>query len=75
MSDVEIGGVYRHYKNRKKYIVLFIAILKDVGPFEGEKAVVYRDNEDASLKYIRPINMFNGEINIDGKKIPRFKLI
>jgi len=65
-----LSGVYQHYKG-KKYLVLGVAKHSET----KEDLVVYvclYDNDMASL-WARPIAMFQEEVEIDGKLIPRFR--
>lgn len=63
-------GIYEHYK-KKYYEVIDIARHSET----LEYMVVYRMlAEDFSL-WVRPANMFLEQVEINGKKIPRFKFI
>lgn len=59
---------YIHYKGGK-YKVITIAVHTE----SGEKLVIYQDEEKNS--YARPYKMFYDLVEINGKKIPRFKKI
>lgn len=67
-------GVYEHYKgNGKKYRVLGVAKHSET----LEDTVVYEalyDNEVSKL-WIRPLGMFLEEVEINGKRVPRFRYI
>ena len=67
----EIGKKYRHYKGNE-YVVL--AVAKSSENIE-EELVVYQDLSDASKIWARPKDMFEEEIDIEGKVQPRFALI
>ena len=67
-------GIYEHYKgNGKKYRVIGVAkhseTLEDMVGYEE----LY-DNEVSKL-WVRPLEMFVGEVEIGGKKVPRFKYV
>lgn len=65
-------GMYRHYKG-KKYLVLGIAKHSET----LEELVVYvtlYENEAGPI-WVRPLKMFTEEVEIKGKKVPRFKKI
>ena len=65
-------GVYRHYKN-KEYEV--IGVTKHSKTLED--LVVYRalyENEVSKL-WVRPLEMFVGIVEVDGKEVPRFEYI
>ena len=67
----EIGKRYRNYKGIE-YIVL--AISRSSENIEDE-LVVYQDLSDASKVWARPRAMFEEEVEIGGKKVPRFARI
>jgi hypothetical protein len=72
MEDAIRLGKYRHYKN-KEYEVIGIARHSET----LEELVVYRalyENEVSKL-WVRPLAMFLEEIEVDGKKMPRFEYI
>ena len=60
-------GKYRHYKG-KEYEVIGVAKHSET----LEELVVYRALYDERQIWVRPMKMFMEEIEIDGKKIPRF---
>ncbi|MBI2436181.1 MAG: DUF1653 domain-containing protein [Candidatus Magasanikbacteria bacterium] len=67
-----IPGIYRHYTG-KEYQVLCTAKHSET----LEDFVVYKTlypNEISDI-WVRPLEMFCEEVEIDGKKIPRFKFI
>jgi hypothetical protein len=65
-------GVYEHYKGNK-YRVIGVAkhseTLEDVVVYEA----LY-DNKTSQL-WVRPLEMFLGEVEVGGKQIPRFKYL
>lgn len=61
-------GKYRHYKG-KDYEVIGLA--KHSETLE-ELAVYYDDKRDL---WVRPLKMFTEDVEIEGKKVPRFKYI
>lgn len=69
---IQINGIYRHYKGNN-YRVLNIAkcseTLKDFVVYE----CLY-PNPTAKV-WIRPLEMFDGSIELDGVRIKRFILI
>jgi hypothetical protein len=73
MNDTSLKlGKYRHYKN-KEYEVIGVAKHSET----LEELVVYRalyENEVSKL-WVRPLALFVGDVEIDRKKIPRFKYI
>ncbi|MEK7209164.1 MAG: DUF1653 domain-containing protein [Patescibacteria group bacterium] len=63
-------GKYRHYKG-KEYEVIGVA--KHSETFE--ELVVYRALYGKGQIWARPRKMFLEEVEVGGKKIPRFKLV
>lgn len=63
-------GKYEHYKG-KQYEVIGIAKHSE----NLEELVVYRALYGEHGLWVRPLEMFLGEVEIEGKKIPRFRLI
>ena len=65
-------GKYKHYKG-KEYEVVGIARHSET----LEELVVYKalyQNEGENL-WVRPLKMFLEEVEIEGKKIPRFEFL
>lgn len=60
-------GKYRHYKG-KEYEVIGVAKHSET----LEELVVYRALYNEGQIWVRPLKMFLEEIEVDGKKIPRF---
>jgi hypothetical protein len=65
-------GIYHHYKG-KEYQVLFTAKHSET----LEDLVVYKAlyPNDISEFWVRPLEMFCGEVEVDGKMVSRFTLI
>ena len=63
-------GRYRHYKGNL-YSVEGIATHSET----EEAMVVYRPLYGEQSLWVRPLNMFIEEVEVDGKKQPRFKFI
>lgn len=68
-SKIKIG-VYQHFKGNK-YRVLGIAKHSET----LEKLVVYQALYGKGELWARPLKMFLEEVEIAGKKVPRFKYI
>ncbi|MFA6554014.1 MAG: DUF1653 domain-containing protein [Candidatus Paceibacterota bacterium] len=66
-------GTYQHSKTGNLYKVHFVAkhseTLEDMVCYEA----LYEN--DKSKFWVRPIETFNGEVEIKGEKVPRFKFI
>lgn len=63
-------GKYRHYKN-KEYEVIGVAHHSET----LEDLVVYRALYGEYGLWVRPLSMFIEEVEIDGKRMPRFEYI
>ncbi|HYD34722.1 MAG TPA: DUF1653 domain-containing protein [Vitreimonas sp.] len=66
------AGVYQHYKG-KKYLVLGIA--KHSETLEDLVVYVNLYENEASNLWVRPAEMFAGEVMVDGHPLPRFKRV
>ncbi len=63
-------GKYKHYKG-KDYQVLGVAQHSET----NEELVVYQKLYDDYSMWVRPLKMFVEEVEISGKKVPRFEYI
>lgn len=63
-------GKYRHFKGNE-YEVLFIGKHSET----LEEMVVYRALYGDGEVWIRPVGMWNEEVTVEGKTIPRFTYI
>lgn len=63
-------GVYEHYKGKRYKVV---AVAKHTETLE--ELVVYQALYGAGDYWVRPLKMFCEEVEIDSKKVPRFKRI
>lgn len=63
-------GIYRHYKG-KDYLVLGTAHHSET----REALVVYRCLYDDYSLWVRPVAMFAGSVDVDGKPVPRFAFL
>ena len=61
-------GKYRHYKG-KEYEVIGTAMHSET----LEDLVVYRALYGERNLWVRPVKMFLEEVEVDGKKMPRFE--
>ena len=69
MAEIK-KGLYRHYKGGE------YRVLKEVISTETkEPLVVYQDLKDESKIWARPRDMFLSEVEVEGKKQPRFEFI
>lgn len=65
-----INGRYRHYKGGE-YEIVGVAKHSET----GEELVIYRALYGEKKIWARPLAMFLEEVEVEGKKMPRFKLI
>lgn len=63
-------GRYRHYKGNE-YTVLGVARHSET----LDELVVYRQEYGDHSLWVRPAAMFLESVEIEGKKVPRFRLI
>jgi hypothetical protein len=69
MSKIEIGAIYKHYKGTK------VKIMAEGFHSETlEPLVIYLHLEDGVV-WARPKYMFLEKIKVNGKLLPRFKII
>lgn len=68
-SEIQLGK-YRHYKG-KEYEVLGLAIHSET----EETLVVYKKLYDDFGLWVRPYDMFLGNVTIGGKTSPRFEFL
>ena len=63
-------GIYEHHKGNK-YELLYVANHSET----LEKMVVYKALYGEGEIWVRPLSMWNKEVEVNGSKMPRFKLI
>jgi len=63
-------GKYRHYKG-KDYQVIGVAEHSET----NEKLVVYKKLYDDYSLWVRPLEIFLENVEVNGKKIPRFEYL
>ena len=69
MAKIKLGK-YRHYKG-KDYQVLGVAKHSET----SEELVVYQKLYDDYSMWVRPLSMFIENVEVDGKKVPRFEFL
>ena len=69
----DIRGKYRHYRDGKEYELIGVAKHSET----LEDMAIYRAlyQNDVSELWARPLEMFFGEVEKDGKLVPRFEWI
>lgn len=68
IPDTPAPGRYRHYKGGL-YTVLGIARHSE----SGEWMVVYRPEYGERAMWVRPLTMFNEDVEVEGRRQPRFR--
>jgi len=66
-------GKYRHYKGKENEIYKVIGVAKHTETLE--ELVVYQALYGEGQIWVRPLEMFCGNVEVDGKKVPRFSFI
>ena len=65
-------GIYRHFKG-KKYFVLGVA--KHSETMEDYVVYISLYDDEKSKMWVRPLNIFTGTVEREGKTMPRFEFI
>lgn len=65
-----VKGIYRHYKGNL-YELLSVAKHSET----LEPVIVYKALYDGREVWVRPAKMWNEEIEVNGEKVQRFKLV
>ena len=63
-------GIYEHYKGNR-YELLAIANHSET----LEKMVIYKALYSKGEVWVRPLSMWEEEVEVNGAKVPRFRLI
>ncbi|WP_026209825.1 DUF1653 domain-containing protein [Cytophaga aurantiaca] len=67
---MSIKGIYKHYKGNE-YEVVGVAKHSET----EEELIVYFAVKNPEQLWVRPLEMFNEEIELNGDKVKRFKKI
>jgi len=68
-------GKYKHYKG-KLYQVLGVARHTETDEFLVAYQALYDSEEFGSNTFwVRPLSMFVGKVQVDGKEMPRFEYV
>jgi len=68
MSQITLGK-YQHYKGSHVNVLCVARHSETL-----EELVVYQHLDDSSI-WVRPLKMFLENVEVDGKLVPRFKLV
>lgn len=72
---VEVGALYEHFKG-KRYKVLAVAHhSEDLQPYVVYEALYHSEQFGDHSLWVRPLAMFVEEVEMNGKKVPRFQKI
>jgi hypothetical protein len=63
-------GLYEHYK-KNQYKVLGVVVHSE----SLEEMVLYQAQYGEKLTWVRPLKMFFEKVEVNGKKVPRFKFV
>lgn len=66
-EQVEIGGIYKHYKGND-YQVVDVAILTE----EVGVGIIYRAQYGRGILFVRPLDVWLEEIEFEGGHVKRF---
>ena len=69
MKNLEIGGIYKHFKGTKVRVICEALDSETKEPF-----VVYVHLED-NVNWIRPKKMFLENVIVDGREVKRFQKV
>lgn len=71
-GDLVIGGIYAHYKDATKtYEVQLLSIAEA----DETLQVVYRALYGRRLSFVRPLDSWNQDVEVDGQSVKRFRRI
>lgn len=73
-EDIEIGK-YRHYKGKEYEVIGLAHHSETLEPLVVYKALYESEKFGKNALWVRPLSMFEGDVEIEGKKIARFQKI
>ena len=72
LRKIKVGALYSHYKNPKRfYRIKFLGFLEST----EEVCVGYRSIYGKGILWVRTLKNFTERVEVNGKKIPRFKYL
>ncbi len=73
MSDIQ-KGIYEHYKG-KRYEVMDVARHSETMELMVVYKALYKGDFPDGLLWVRPLNMFQENVLVNGQSVPRFRKI
>jgi len=70
-----LPGIYQHYKGKQYQVIGTGRHSETLEELVIYEALYNSDEFGKNALWVRPLKMFTEEIEIDGKKVPRFKKI
>ena len=67
-------GTYEHYKG-KRYEVIGTATHTETGEQMVLYKALYKDDFQEGALWVRPLAMFKENVTVNGKSVPRFRLL
>ncbi|MFH1209528.1 MAG: DUF1653 domain-containing protein [archaeon] len=74
MKEIKLGR-YQHYKGKFYELIGTARHSETLEEFVVYKALYYSNEYGDNALWIRPKKMFLESVNVDGKKIPRFRYV
>ena len=63
MREIKIGGIYKHFKNKYYLVLDIVNDCESNNEVEYRKVVIYQALYGDNLKWARPYEMFNSEVD------------
>jgi len=74
MTELKLGK-YEHYKGKQYEVIGLARHSETLEELVIYKALYKSEEFGSNALWVRPKSMFLGNVNINGKEIPRFKFI
>lgn len=71
MREIQIGKKYRHFKGKEYKVIDIVYDSESNNDIEYKKVVIYQALYGDNLKWARPYDMFNSEV--DHEKYPEIE--
>ena len=68
-------GIYRHYKGKKYEVLGVVKHSETLEPMALYKAMYDSTEFGPNALWVRPLELFLENVNVDGKKQPRFEYV